>query len=61
VLATPESASIVVPVICKVEEAETELLAGEAMLMTGGVLSSLIVTVVVALFPAMSVAVPLIA
>jgi hypothetical protein len=61
VLAIPERASTAVPVISKVEVLETELLAGETMLMTGGVLSRLIVVVALALLPAASVAVPLMA
>ena len=61
VVAIPERASAAVPVICKLAVLETELFAGELMLMTGGVLSTLMVAVAVALFPATSVAIPLIA
>jgi hypothetical protein len=59
-LAIPERASVAVPLTDRVEELETELLAGEAMFMTGGVLSRLMVAVALALFLATSVAVPLI-
>src|SRR5581483_5695400 len=57
-LAIPESVSLTLPFTASVEVLETELLAGEAMLTTGGVLSSFTVVVAEALLPATSVDVP---
>jgi len=57
--AIPERASEAVPVSCTVAVLTVELLAGEAMVNDGGVLSILRETEVLALLPALSVAVPL--
>ena len=58
---TPDRASDTVPVTAAEDEVNVAPFAGEVMLMVGGVLSSLTVTDVEALFPATSVAEPEIA
>lgn len=56
--ATPESASVTVPDNCRVEVDTVELFAGDATVITGGVLSIFNVTCAVAVLPALSLAVP---
>src|SRR5579859_1273808 len=57
-LATPESASVTVPVTCNRALLTNALLSGVVIEITGGVLSILTMAVVLALFPALSTAVP---
>jgi hypothetical protein len=61
VAAISERASVALPETVTVEAVETKPLAGELIVSTGGVLSRLTLMLAVALFPALSVTVPLIA